>query len=128
MREILFRGKRKDSGEWIDGGLCIINKSPFICYEMAKGLPKLTEVEENTIGQYTGLTDKNGEKIFEGDILIINNQHKYPVLVKFIDFSWTCVIPNNNAYLNYRHRLENNLTKYEIIGNIHDNPELLGDK
>ena len=125
MREILFRGKRADSifrSEWIEGSL-------WNNYGEVKILSALNaigyEVIPETIGQYTGLTDKNGKKIFEGDVLVICNNREHPVLVKFLDFEWDCVIPNVNAYIHYRHRLENNNAKYEIIGNIHDNPELM---
>lgn len=123
MREILFRGKNIDL-EWVEGDLL----QNGVDYKTAIRTNKEGLVERvisHTVGQYTGLTDKNGKKIFEGDILVISNQRNYPVLVKFTDFGWCCVIPNNNTYLNYRHRLENNYTKYEVIGNIHDNPELL---
>ena len=130
MRENLFRAKRKDNGEWVEGGLCIINKSPFICYEMVKGLPKLTEVEENTIGQYTGLTDKNGTKIFEGDVL--------KNVMRWCDEERNGVVTFKDGafgFIWYRGEVEMfhafvsvvNI-EYEVIGNINDNPELLGDK
>ena len=133
MREILFRGKRKDNGEWVEGCLHFqwgettndgrATKDAYILGMRGE----VAEVDPETVGQYTGLTDKNGKWIFEGDILVIRNCREHPVLVKFIEFSWQCVIPNVNAYIHYRHRLENNYTKYEVIGNIHDNPELLED-
>ena len=132
MREILFRGKRIDSGKWVEGEMLHdMQDRPHLYWKTPKELPIVFSnhaiVDPATLGQFTGLTDKNGKKIFEGDILVIRNCREHPVLVKFIEFSWQCVIPNVNAYIHYRHRLENNYTKYEVIGNIHDNPELLED-
>ena len=141
----LYHGKRTDTNEWIEGCLVVDEKGNTY---IGRGISAKSEkqfsyggrngktfnrfaafgffmVNPETVGQYTGLTDKNGKKIFEGDIVVIGNQNKHPTLIKFADFGWCCVIPNINAFIHYRHSLENNNTKYEVIGNIHDNPELL---
>lgn len=128
MREILFRGKRVGSGEWVVGTL--VKMGPvgyvrhFILPDYASAFYDI-EVDPATVGQYTGLTDKNDVRIFEGDIILISDSTK-PVLVEFINFSWECTNKKIGPY--YRHRLEYNSKKYEVIGNIHDNPELLKEK
>lgn len=116
MREILFRGRRatKDRA-WVYG-------VPFMNYTapiaQLDGIEdddgNLHCVEPETIGQYTGLKDKNGRKIFEGDILKL--RFSGPSEVKFADGSF--FMEGTAVPFRYADR-------FEIIGNIHDNPELL---
>lgn len=144
MREILFRGKRLSDGEWVTGYYIQptyhwhkrgIHKDWIACGAVSNGgwlnlLQKYAVIPE-TVGQFTGLTDKNGQKIFEGDIV----KTKYGRLCIVVWFSsqvhngWdlqpvatvdNCIytrVPDGSDL--YK---KDNL---EVIGNIHDNPELL---
>ena len=118
MREILFRAKRLDNGEWVEGLLCfnMYNQmviqpcSSFIC----------TIVEPETVCQFTGLTDKNGKKIFEGDIVKefdLFNEYKGKGVVHVSDTFVGWYISESKSLFR--------LYKYEVIGNIFDDPELM---
>lgn len=127
MRTIKFRGKRVDNGEWVYGDYhrradnvhIIIAMEPD---EDGKVIYALNQVIPDTVGQFTGLTDKNGKEIYEGDILIEPSIFDLPRTVfwdhRFMRFS--NIYPSTCGYIalhDYR--------KPEIIGNIHDNPELI---
>lgn len=144
MRDIIFHGKRKDNGEWVEGdlmhGVQHQNGKAYIWQENADDLIGIKEYEiiPETVGQYTGLTDKNGKKIFEGDIVKFGrniyqiifecgsfalldvdgemitkiggmNDHCYSLMNLYLECCWE----DDCAY------------DIEIIDNIHDNPELL---
>lgn len=128
MREILFRGK-KDNGEWVQGYYSPVNMPIVGCmgHFINEGGYNAVEIIPETVGQYTGLTDKNGKKIFEGDIV------KFCDIKGVINFGMGCYCVktnkpdwksrNNPAIDIVLNEYENEL---EVIGNIHDNPELLG--
>lgn len=132
MREVLFRGKRITDGEWCEGNLFIDEKGEK--HEILLGYTNYRiawEVIPSTIGQYTGLTDKNGKKIFEGDIL------KWQMFINDVELSYKDVLTRIDEVV-YKHisfQLKNNscslcvcdddMDVLEVIGNIHDNPELL---
>lgn len=129
MREILFRGKRADNGEWVEGNLFIPDcpdKPTEIC--IGSNVVRITyEVVPTTIGQFTGLTDKNGTKIFEGDILEFTNgdDEKTPYLVVWDDFFSSWHIAQNGDRNFWDDFADFESERFEVIGNIHDNPELL---
>lgn len=119
MREILFRGKRKDNGEWVHGSLITetspFNKNMVMTHIYDNGCNEIL-VDPRTIGQYTGLTDKNGKKIFEGDIVTCDY---FCGVVHLYEGGW-CVTEKDN-YPEYLYDLIN----LKVIGNIHDNSELI---
>ena len=135
IREVIFRGKRADNGEWIEGSLLGIDwcDKPST-YSIAPNTPVSVfySVIPETVGQYTGLTDKNGVRIFEGDIVRYAERRlggedvsvAFPVT---FDEGGFCA---HHYFLNnwLRNGLGGNtkLEDIEVIGNIHDNPELLG--
>jgi len=132
VREILFRGKRVDNGEWVYGLLCRVGNTYANIVE--KSTEVMCTVLTNTIGQFTGLTDKNGRKIFEGDVLNVHDQIPtfdgyntdeiiYNGKVMYIKNQGMYVCEGNN---DGNALCALNLDKCEVIGNIHDNPELLG--
>lgn len=143
-REILFRGKRIDNGEWVEGfyfELCYdgIN-TPCIgieplsandygeifdsCYEM---------VDPSTVGQYTGLTDKNGKKIFAGDIVKQTNFYDNLKVQGPVVYGKAAQYIVRHTYTKQENPYKEGKTKAfavsprcEVIGSVHDSPELIG--
>lgn len=144
MREILFRGKRVDNGEWVYGNFCMDAREQFdnVCccdgfirlYDKNKGKMQTHEVERATVGQYTGMNDKNGQRIFEGDIVRIT---WYAFERKPVHGIYDVVYVTCGFYVKQNDRLRGLLISYataktqncgievEVIGNIHDNPKLV---
>ena len=146
MREILFRGKCVDTGKWYEGQYIQLHKTTF-CFAVSEQRERENEIHQivfermtdwslpnqhlrvdvlpETVGQYTGLTDKNGKRIFEGDICqtkgfpLIDDK---PFVVEWNDdecsFYWRDALGTDEFNIG----VSQNTT---IIGNIHDNPELL---
>ena len=115
MREILFRSKRTDNGEWVYGDLMhkhynFDTKATKVIHNNIMNYKVIPE----TVGQYTGLTDKNGKKIFEGDIVAMGTGRAYEVKYN-----------NGSFYMDGTAILIKYVDRFEVIGNIHDNPELL---
>lgn len=163
MREILFRGKPKNEADYylfslthkdnckdgfVYGSLVISGERYFICVSalcsanslVNNGITTMIEVIPETVGQYTGLTDKNGKGIFEGDI--VKNDWCFACgysVIKFgqykpLDMSEEYQQGNLGFYLEHIHKADKRsvrkdilffANKCEVIGNIHDNPELL---
>ena len=135
MREILFRGKQTDKDKWVygvpakgnryDESEIFMIERVFDCDEYACKGCEFTPVIPETVGQYTGLTDKNGERIFEGDIVTACNAMgectHTATAVKWNDFFAEWSIGKCNSMYS-----DGSICSYEVIGNIHDNPELIG--
>lgn len=126
-REILFRAKRKDNGEWAYGvptkdnhGEMVMVESTFECEEYNCCGANCLYVDENTVGQYTGMKDNNGKPIFEGDILKLGIGKTRFVFYGVSSFRHT-------IYNGYAKEFDFKDKGYQVIGNIHDNPELLKD-
>ena len=138
MREILFRGKRLDNGEWVEGYVYRFHPICRIRHWLSLlGKYGDADVDPATVGQYTGLTDKNGKRIFEGDIFQYGFDEVAAVaVVKFGEFPFGSQFDMNQVgfYAEWNPRAMYYRTDLgfwvkqrdiEIIGNIHDNPELL---
>lgn len=136
MRKILFRGKT-DKGEWVVGNLMVYYDGSASIIESSTSLNTFHVILPETVGQYTGLTDKNGKKIFEGDIIkqeyYLDRKERAIISVveygisygyydacgvyqRFRDGSGTAMLSVGT---------NNGVVWCEVIGNIYDNPELL---
>ena len=137
MRAILFSGKSKKNGEWVTGkGVDVNWKDAYIIIPQIDGTVGWSgvdelEVDPLTVCQYTGLTDKNGKKIFEGDIVnreIILKDNKICFEINVV--KWNNQEARFDLYCGEDFTVRFNYwiaCHCEIIGNIHDNPELLGE-
>lgn len=134
MREILFRGKPihdRITLEWIEGGIKTKDGRAFIIGMSSKMRVEAMEVDPDTVGQYTGLCDKNGKKIFEGDILHSWSDflEKYVAagVVEYGKFNCSCCDGVYGWFLRDGdiRELDGSNNDLEICGNIHDNPDLL---
>lgn len=124
MREILFKAKRTDNGEWIEGYLLeSFNGDSYIATELEHilGLTKLCEVYGNTICQYTGLTDRNGKKIWENDIIRLEDYQGSRMAYVFYGDCGSWFYGGDGFSDEY---VWNGQFK-EVIGNVFDHPELL---
>lgn len=150
MREILFRGKRVDNGEWTEGYFIYCKSEwedesgrtaeiiPREADRICKGeyYPyDVYEVDPETVGQFTGLTDKNGRRIFEGDIVDMTGEwwdasgpagYNSPIT----SVKWDKYICGFSPFANYDCDcgVYIEASGCEVIGNIHDNPELMDGK
>lgn len=139
MREILFRGKRVDNGEWVYGDYFSLFERP--CIKFGESDKEIVGVKAETVGQYTGLTDIKGVKIYEGDIVC--TRFTIGNICSVGDVQFDCGTFGVEWTVNKEHRtmvgiqgnrhnlrtFEDDIVDYiEVIGNIHDNPELLEQK
>ena len=133
-REILFKAKRIDNGEWVEGLLWKkkyqSNKWFISCFPDKDDNEEVYVIDINTLCQYTGLTDKNGNKIWENDVVRYSdeviNKVKEDLIVWHETYASFCRLHENKMGLQYLLINENISKECEVIGNIFDNPELLG--
>ena len=139
MTEFLFKGKRKDTGEWIEGWyapLVCNDKTIIPCIRNKNGTDK--EVIPETVGQFTGLVDKNGKKIFEGDVVQakqLDSNETVKVIIKigkYTDFNSGDI--NIGVYALFNEGVTitiNDIVEhqdlFEVIGNVCDTKEPLGE-
>lgn len=122
MREILFRGKQTDNKKWVVDNSVLFFKNSTKIYGALNEWREV-EVIPETVGQYTGLTDKNGTKIFEGDIVNYNGtNHKVVFETRGESAYFGIEISNIETW---RFCLEVPAKLMNVVGNIYDNPELL---
>jgi uncharacterized phage protein (TIGR01671 family) len=138
MREIKFRGKRVDNGEWVYGCLIYDNVQTRIAVDLTQYNSKYCdtksfEVAPETVGQFTGLLDRHGKEIYEEDIYKKHN-NTYLVIWTSHGFMWQTIY-DNWLNKNIFSRAEKSWLSeidcknfIEVIGNIHDNPELIHDQ
>lgn len=140
MREILFKAKRIDNGEWVEGYYAERNGKTFIGIDISiygdifevfcTPVIRWLEIDPETLCQFTGLCDKNGKKIWENDILMAHLDESYPedatyetVEWGFAGWVWHETGSTDRQYLD-----EFNTEHFEVVGNIFDNKELLQEE
>ena len=131
MREILFRGKRTINGDWVYGDFVHGNerkslRDSIFVYDSETQSFNYYEINPYTLGQYTGLTDKNGKRIFEGDVAkVLQGKDKDIAYVGFENGAFMLYPKTGNIYERTLWEYWYNDWDVEVIGNVHDNPDLL---
>ena len=113
MREILFKGKRVDNGKWTEGYFFKSWDKVFLLWGMTGDCPNMEEVVPETVGQFTGLCDKNGKKIFEGDI--VESPHGTQGVVEWQNAECAFLVNIGDDWQTMDD------CPYEVVGNIYDN-------
>lgn len=132
MREILFKAKRIDNGQWVEGYYLrkydLLEKEVHFIFQTDKhNTWRCVEIVPETLCQFTGLCDKNGEKIWENDILMAHLDDDYPEDVTYETVEWNFAgwVTHETGRTDREYLDEFNLEYFEVVGNIFDHPELL---
>ena len=134
MREIKFGGKQIDNGEWVYGDFVHHDGITDIHFQTGDGEAHSISVDPETVGQYTGLSDKNGKEIYEGDIVKTHyaNTNNLNMIEEVVFWNGRFMAKSLGSRTNLWDgikRVSFDKTVYmnsiEVIGNIHDNPELM---
>ena len=134
MREILFKAKRIDNGEWVEGSLLqttAVSLKSFIvesaCYTLGQwDWNDCVQVDTDTICQYTGLTDKNGNKIWENDIVGLYSEYHQEYYCGQVEYgAFNCSCCDGVYGWHFGDEDIRKYKNYEVLGNIFDNSELL---
>lgn len=142
MREILFKAKQIDNGEWIEGSLIDLDIDSGYCYivqpyKKASILPiiflitdRMKLVDPETLCQFTGICDKNGNRIWENDILMAHLDESYPEDVTYETVEWGVAgwVGHEANSIGRQYLDEFDTKYYEVVGNTFDNPELLQEE
>jgi uncharacterized phage protein (TIGR01671 family) len=128
MREYLFRGKRVDNGEWVEGMPCSDLKGGVDAIQSNLG-GGIFDIYPESFGQYTGMKDKNGRKIFEGDIISINEDVKEMSNIRdgVVKYGWGGFHIGNFDHLSSLHAVAafDCVLRGEVIGTVFENADLL---
>ena len=132
MREILFKAKRVDNDEWVEGYYqkrhdFLGNEEHLIFHVDGHTVWEYAEIIPETLCQFTGLYDKNGKRIWENDILMAHFDESYPEDVTYETVKWSVAgwVAHETGSTDKEYLDEFDLEHFEVIGNIFDNPELL---
>ena len=140
MREILFKAKRKDNGEWVEGCYVESKGKTFIGIDISISIDEFEvfctpiirwiEVDPETLCQFTGHCDKNGKKIWENDILMAHLDESYPEDVTYETVEWGVAgwVGHEANSIGRQYLDEFDTKYYEVVGNTFDNPELLQEE
>lgn len=132
MREILFKAKRIDNGEWIEGYYqkrydLLGNEEHLIFHADSYTVWEYAEIDPETLCEFTGRCDKNGKRIWENDVLMAHLDDSYPEDVTYETIEWgvTGWVTHEANSADRQYLDEFDTEQFEVVGNIFDNPELL---
>ena len=134
MREILFKAKRINNGEWVEGCYVTSDGKSFICMDIVEHYCVIAlrwfEIDPETLCQFTGICDKNGNRIWENDILMAHLDESYPEDVTYETVEWGVAgwVGREANSIDRQYLDEFDTKYYEVVGNTFDNPELLQEE